>query len=113
LSTNSENVKICIAKIANAENRYQAEVRIATNTKLDEQRPYREQLAALKQKYEKKMYDLAEDRGLVPCSRWGVPWINSDCDINSLGIILYWHNDDGPDDYFEMSWAEIEKEFGQ
>lgn len=107
-----EQVRICLQKIQNAENRYNAEVRIATNTKMDEQRPYLTEIAALKQKYEHKIYELAEEQEQVPCSRWGVPWINSRCDVNSLGMILYWHNDDVPDDYFEMSWAEIETAFG-
>lgn len=110
--SNSERVKICHQRIVDAENRYNAEVRIATNAKMDEQRPYLTEIAALKQKYEHKIYQLAEEREQVPCSRWGVPWINSECDVNSLGIILYWHNDDGPNDYYEMSWAEIEKAFG-
>lgn len=57
-----EQVRICLQKIQNAENRYNAEVRIATNTKMDEQRPYLTEIAALKQKYEHKIYELAEEQ---------------------------------------------------
>ena len=112
MSTNRERVKHCQAIIQEAQVKFVDAVETAKGIRYEEQKVAKAELAILKHKYEQKMYDRAKEIGYVPVSRWGVHQPHNDCVVNSLGIILCWDNDDGPDDHFEMTWEEIEKAFG-
>lgn len=110
--TQKEIVENAHRQIRIAENAYYDKVQAIAINRDQAVAPYRKAINDIVKKYETKIYDKAEGEGRVPVSRWGVAWPHSSCQLNSLGIILYWENDDGPDDYYEMSWEEIEKEFG-